>query len=328
MKTYCSRYIYGCLLLFFTLIISYNCSDSSGIKPFHIALIGNVPPIGDPAVEPDLALFYYLKDDIEETDIRFSVHTGGFIAENTLCSDEHFERWHKIINSFKAPFFYVVGSNEWLHSYSEHAGKYDPEERLERLREVFFSKPESFGTKKLKVETLSGKYPENYRWVYNNVMFIALNVQGNNNNLGRTPEADKEYYERNTIVNSYMSESFYSAKEKENAGIMIFIQADPWLEANKGLKGCLEFQSALEQEVLGFNGKPVVLVHGGSNYFKIDKPLINPVSRRRIENFTRVSTFGAPDLHWIQVTFDPDDPGLFSFRQRIVKKNIINYTGN
>ena len=35
------------------------------------------------------------------------------------------------------------------------------------------------------------------------------------------------------------------------------------------------------------------------------KPLSGAKSQRRIENFTRVETFGNPDAHWLRVTADP-----------------------
>ena len=80
--------------------------------------------------------------------------------------------------------------------------------------------------------------------------------------------------------------------------------------------------SALESETIAF-GQPVVLVHGDSHYFRIDKPLLGTQSRRRIENFTRVETFGENDNHWLHVTVAPGSPNVFVFDQRIVAENIV-----
>ena len=82
----------------------------------------------------------------------------------------------------------------------------------------------------------------------------------------------------------------------------------------------------LEKETLAF-GKPVVLVHGDSHFFRTDKPLPlrvpgTPV-RPSIENFTRRETFGSPNHHWVEVTVDPNDPNVFSVRQRIVAANVV-----
>ena len=70
-------------------------------------------------------------------------------------------------------------------------------------------------------------------------------------------------------------------------------------------------------------GKPVVLVHGDSHYFRIDKPLTRV--GRRLENFTRVETFGNPDVHWLRVTVDPHDANVFTFRPQIVRGNLVKH---
>ena len=75
-------------------------------------------------------------------------------------------------------------------------------------------------------------------------------------------------------------------------------------------------------------GKPVVLVHGDSHYFRIDNPFRpkrepgKPVDPA-LENFLRVETFGSPNHHWLQVTVDPTDPNVFTFRRRIVAANVV-----
>ena len=84
------------------------------------------------------------------------------------------------------------------------------------------------------------------------------------------------------------------------------------------------FLAALEKETLAF-GKPVVYVHGDSHLFRVDKPLVGSKSRRIIENFTRVETFGFPYTHWVRGIVDPKDPKVFSFREEIVKENLVNH---
>ena len=108
---------------------------------------------------------------------------------------------------------------------------------------------------------------------------------------------------------------------------MIIIQANPFPErgsTNRILPGFREMLTVLETETVAF-GKPVVLVHGDSHYFRIDKPLSGTKSRRRLENFTRVETFGNPDVHWLRVTVDPRDPNVFTFRPQLVPSNLVNH---
>jgi hypothetical protein len=74
--------------------------------------------------------------------------------------------------------------------------------------------------------------------------------------------------------------------------------------------------SALRTQTLAFPGQ-VVLVHGDSHYFKVDKP-IRLDSGKVLGNFTRVETFGAASTDWVQATIDPKSRNLFRFEPMIV----------
>jgi hypothetical protein len=92
-------------------------------------------------------------------------------------------------------------------------------------------------------------------------------------------------------------------------------------------------RSALARLAIDFRG-PVVLVNGDSHSFEMDKPLTDAATVNAagddgpnvIENFTRVTTFGEAQNHWVSATVDPSDPNVFSFHQHIVPANIPSYT--
>ena len=68
------------------------------------------------------------------------------------------------------------------------------------------------------------------------------------------------------------------------------------------------------------------VVHGDSHYFRIDEPLLD-AQGRRLENFTRVETFGDHqengdnDVHWLRVDVDPRSREVSSFQPQIVPAN-------
>ena len=106
---------------------------------------------------------------------------------------------------------------------------------------------------------------------------------------------------------------------------MLIIQANPNfdLPANDPRRsGFNDFLAALQSETIAY-GLPVVLVHGDSHYFRLDKPMIGTKSGRRVENFTRVETFGELDNHWLHVEVSPGSPNVFIFDQRIVAANLV-----
>jgi hypothetical protein len=157
---------------------------------------------------------------------------------------------------------------------------------------------------------------------------------------------DAEYAERNAANLAWLRQAFDLAKRNAHRGLMIITQANPrfettwptrqqqrYLLGGLGLKspekktatGYDEFLASLEKETLAF-GKPVVLVHGDTHVFRIDKPLLSSTSERTIENFTRVETFGWPDSNWVRGIVDPNDPNVFTFKPEIVKKNLVDHS--
>jgi hypothetical protein len=49
---------------------------------------------------------------------------------------------------------------------------------------------------------------------------------------------------------------------------------------------------------------------GDSHYCYVDKPMIDSHGRR-VQNFTRLETYGPDDSNWVRVTVDRTDPRLF-----------------
>src|SRR6185437_15453649 len=82
---------------------------------------------------------------------------------------------------------------------------------------------------------------------------------------------------------------------------------------------------ALRDQVIAFK-KPVAWVHGDSHYFRLDKPLLDS-GGRRLENFTRVETFGDNqqngnnDVNWLKVLVDARSREVFSYQPQIVPGN-------
>ena len=65
-------------------------------------------------------------------------------------------------------------------------------------------------------------------------------------------------------------------------------------------------------------------MHGDSHYFRIDKPFLDSQGRR-LENFTRVKTFGDHqengnnDVHWLKVLVDTRSNAVFTFIVRAIR---------
>lgn len=105
----------------------------------------------------------------------------------------------------------------------------------------------------------------------------------------------------------------------------IFPEFPPAAGTVQNPSGFTDLRMQLQKEALAFS-KPIVLVHGDSHFFRIDKPLSPRPARGTaalpLEHFTRVETFGSPYHHWVHVAVDAD-PNVFTFRPRLVAANLI-----
>ncbi len=117
------------------------------------------------------------------------------------------------------------------------------------------------------------------------------------------------------MVERETPKSSWTAECEGSAAVMLVIQANIFEADTAQPSGFSEFRDALRRETIAF-GKPVVLVHGDSHYFRIDKPLYAEEGSR-VLNFTRVETFGEKDLYWVRAIVDTSDPEVFSFEPEL-----------
>jgi hypothetical protein len=175
------------------------------------------------------------------------------------------------------------------------------------------------------------------------VVFLGLNIPGSNNNKVGTDclssksvrtqvdcDADNvEYQARDAANISWLHDSFALAKSRGLRGVMVVIQADMSFDLPEtetfnertqvpGFDGYNNTIAALIAETRDFAGQ-VVLVHGDTHFFKEDKPLVDQA--HLVPNFTRLETFGSPNVHWVKVTVDPRSRNLFRFEPMIVPGN-------
>jgi hypothetical protein len=298
--------------------------------------------------------------DMNAHDLAFTVHDGDLKAGNstsrsvtpTTSSDALYVQSVGFFNSLRAPAVLTPGDDDWTDCDRPSNGGYSSLERLDHERQVFFSTPFSLGQRKMlqEVQTAAlclgvhGATPcvENRRWTLGGVSFVTLNVQGSCNNLCDTAPDPNEWAARNAANIAWLQESFRFAAARQSAAIMIISQADPGWDGSDATRaplrdaktlaetdgqpdGFQEYLIALRNEVIAFR-EPVAYVHGDSHYFRVDKPLLDSQGRR-LENFTRVETFGDNqangnnDVHRLQVSVDPRNLEVFSYQPKIVPAN-------
>ncbi|WP_300455797.1 metallophosphoesterase family protein [Accumulibacter sp.] len=279
-------------------------------ESWRFAVIGDTPYSSSELYELPRML-----DNIAAQHVDLIVHAGDFKGSREPCTDEVFLARRTLLDASRRPLIYVPGDNEWTDCRHLPAGHFDPLERLQKLRELFFAEPRSLGRHTWPVENQPGDYPEHLRWRLGPVLFVSLNVPGPNNNFGLGTQPSEEFSARNPRLIEWLSQGFATARHEEAAGIVIVMQANPDPKrhsaglAHPGYRPLLD---ALRRETLAFPGQ-VLLVHGDTHWQRIDHPLRHPDTHRPIDNFTRLESFGFPLMGWVKVIIDTDHPQLFRF---------------
>jgi len=321
---------------------AHDDRDDDDRGTFTVALWGDTPYSTVEATK-----ITALVADINAAHVAFSVYDGDIKSGSSLCTDDVYAAAATRFDTFRSPMIYVPGDNEWTDCHRNNNGGYNALDRLAFLRQTLFAEERSFGQRTLRLQhqgPLGGVYAENTRWTYGDVVFLGLNIPGSNNNKvgpndclsaksARTQadcDADNaEYAARDAANIQWLHDSFALARSHRLHGLMVVIQADMGFDLPEtetfnertqvpGFDGYTAFLNALVAETQAFDGQ-VVLVHGDTHFFKLDKPLVDQA--HLVPNLTRLETFGSPNVHWVKVTVDPHSRNLFRFEPMIVPGN-------
>ena len=302
-------------------ILATIASAQSTAQPITIGLFGDTS-----YSQRERDLLPELMAEMDSEDLAFVIHDGDIKSGGSVCSDAAFLDILGLFKASRHPLIYVPGDNEWTDCHRGSNGSYDPLERLDKLRSLFFPDDMTLGQRQFQLVRQSqdpafAAYRENVRWEAAGVVFVGLNLPGSENNYhgtqrGSGPSA--EFLQRSPVISLWLKQAFARARAIQAAGLMLVVQANPGFEADaagKAYPGYKDFLNQLRQETLSFAGQ-VVLVHGDSHQHQINQPLRNPSTQEVIANFTRVETYGSPWMGWIKTTVDAKDPKVFRFEPR------------
>jgi hypothetical protein len=280
----------------------------AGESAFRFLAIGDTPY----SKAEDIQLRKLLKQS-EQEDFSFLIHVGDIQSGGDPCSETLLDNMRELFHNYPKPVVYSIGDNEWTDCHSTGG---NPIEQLVKLRRRFFEDQDVLRLQELQTKHQSdcaqfATYIENYRFTKSDVLFVVIHVCGSSNNK-RTgdPTSMKEFTDRNKANLAFLEESFQKAGEKQFAGVVIVMHANPDFENHKweGFQETL----ALIQNFVGQYPNPVVCIHGDSHHHRIDQPL-RSTDGELLDNFTRMEVFGSPNVIGVAATVDPNDPKVFRF---------------
>ena len=320
------------------LALSLSCAQA---QTFSFGLWGDMPykKAGD---EPKIPA---LLKSINQSDIAFSIYDGDIKDGSSKCTDDIYASALTMFGEMKKPVVYVPGDNEWTDCHRLNNGGYDGLERLSYLRKTMFPTLNSLGQRQLPLihqAPLGENLVEITRFSHRGIVFVTVNMPGSNNNKilddkdcskksARTPAqceaSNAEHLERDAANVRWMQQAFAAAKSSKARGLVLVFQADPGFDLPEtedldesqapNVSGYRNFINSVVLETEQFPGQ-VLLVHGDTHFFKVDKPLYSPT--KLLTNLTRLQTFGSPLIHWVRVTVDAKNANVFGIQPVIVKQ--------
>ncbi|WP_183722998.1 hypothetical protein [Paraburkholderia sp. WP4_3_2] len=257
--------------------------------------------------------------------IAFLVYDGNLKGPRESCVDHLYERRRDLLEASRAPVVFVPGQRDWVTCGTSGAGGYDPVERLDFLRQNFYSDASALGETPLALTRESEvsrfrPYRENVRWQVGDTVFVTLNAPNGNNHFLNAGGRNGEFEDR-VIANGFWLEHAAEFARRRNArAIVIFMQADAlpdrddrsdrfsWLRFHRAPRdGYAELRRSLVKLADSFRG-PIIVVHPDEaklpRGFSIDQPLRNEKGIR-IANVTRVAfSLRDPLTQWLQIDAD------------------------
>lgn len=299
-------------------------------RQFSFAAIGDVPyePVASGhQVYPAPGYERLIAHINSDPSIEFTVHIGDIKAGNTLCEDAVYANNFAYFNSFQNPVIFTPGDNEWTDCHRANNGSFNPLERLELIRALFFDANKSLGQNPIPLLKDLAPYVENSIWRQRPALFVTLHQPGSNNNRNRTtglfPDpTDSEYAARNasnmSLLDAVLLQGHFNPQVKL---VVIASQANPFerfIEPGQGytVSGYGDFIERLRAFVAANPDKQVLYIGGDTHTPRVNHPLtdiypsptqLTPAGTS-YPNFTRLEVYAqtAALSQWFKVSVNLD----------------------
>ncbi len=274
----------------------------------------------------ELRRYRALIADVNAADVQWLLHVGDMFC--VPCSDALLAQRLAEFESMRA-VVYTPGDTEWTDCHREDSGNSAPLERLAHIRKTFFARPhQSLGRRPLHVEAQSdsaawGEFVENARWQLGNFLFATLHLVGSANGArarGSDSVAQRaERARRTEAALHWMDAAFAKARADSSRGVVIAMHADPGFDRPRGSWPAYQrFVQRLAGHTTTFGGT-VLLIHGDHHTFRVDHPLTSGEGLDTLKNFTRLETFGSPDIGWVRVVIDSVAGKVLTYEPRMFR---------
>jgi len=291
---------------------------------FSFAVLGDAPYY----VWEDLK-FSLVLQSLDANYLSWVIHVGDIFLHP--CTDDLYQKTLHRFNNLRHPVIYTPGDNEWFDCWEPGSGSFEPQDRLKRIRQIFFDNPtRSLGRSALSLVSQSGsgqydEFVENARWVHEGIVLATVHIIGSANGMkkfpARTASDDEAARRRTEAAAAWVRETFAQARTLNASAVVIsFHGVPPFEQPDDSERYAFEpFIAVVEEETERF-ARPVLLAHGDGHIYTVDHPLVRRTTGRLLENLTRMQVPGSPDVGWVRVIVTPGAESPFIFENHVVPR--------
>lgn len=244
--------------------------------------------------------------------VTFLAHLGDLKSGTRLCDLKGYQTMAALFREQLPPLVYSPGDNDWTDCRRAVAGDFDPQERLARLREIFYADPTVLRLDKLHVHRpvdLAADYPELFWFRYGHVLFINWHVVGSSNNRMPDDPAAMAEFQARSQANARITAAALKGYKGYLRALVILAHGNMALEQQTPPPAYQPLHQLLEQ-VLAQTKAPVLVIHGDDHTYFSDKPW---QGRPHGERLWRLDLPGFPQVAGVKVEFVKDKQAPFRF---------------
>jgi hypothetical protein len=274
--------------------------------PFSFAVIANAFRYGadEPALRRTL--------NASQADRPAFIVANGIKSDIEPCSDELYMQRKALYDKLGHALILTLAAEDWAQCRRGN-GESAAIERLQRVREIFFTEPVRIADDTVSVVPQSNtekfrSYSENMRWQLGPVWFATLNLPANNNHYLNAAGRNNEFEDRLVANQEWLQRLLVLAEASKARGIVLFTEANPLARfspassTEKPRDGFTEIRRQLLKLSRDFKGK-VLIVHNGK-----------PSRWASLHKLSWRGNLGEIGMltGWARISVHPNHPLLFS----------------
>jgi hypothetical protein len=287
------------------LLLGGGSSGASAQNSFQFGVIGHAFASGH-----DETILRKALADSDADNLAFVV-VNGIKSAGEPCSDTLYNARRELIRQAENGIIVSLAASDWVGCRNRNNSV--AIERLNRLRDLFFTDEFSFGASKIPLlrQSITPKfrsYAENARWEFGNVLFATINLPSGNNHFVQEGGRNSEVEDRLIANRDWLQRLFAQAAQKKLTGIVLFCDGDPLAQPSRRpflLRGQRDGYAETRQRITtlaaAFKGK-VLVVHSESLK---DDATDHIVWRRNLGSL-------GVNAGWIKLAVGSDAVNLFS----------------